>query len=280
MNVGKLSETKKILQRYNLSAKKKFGQNFLVDQNILANIVEGAKIDKDTIVVEIGPGLGALTEQLCKKAKEVIAYEIDPDMVQVLGDTLADYDNLTVINKDVLKDDLSLLEDRKITVVANLPYYITTPILFKFLESTLDVERYVVMMQKEVALRFTGNVNTKEYNALSIAIQYKTKAEVLFNVSKEVFVPKPNVDSAVVMLETHKSAPVTISNEDWFFKIVKSSFSQRRKTLANNLKSTLGIDKEIVHNALIQIGKNENSRAESLDINDFAELSKVLKKGE
>lgn len=280
MSVGKYSETKRILNQHNLSAKKKFGQNFLVDQNILNKIVDGAKISQNTVVVEIGPGLGALTEHLCKKAKEVIAFEIDPDMVRVLEETLSECDNLKIVNKDVLKDDLSVLENKTITLVANLPYYITTPILFKFLESNVDIERFVVMMQKEVAQRFTGNVNTKEYNALSIAIQYRTDAKVLFNVPRDVFIPKPNVDSAVVLLEKHTVPPVHVEDEEWFFKVVKSSFSQRRKTLANNLKSTLGIEKDIVASALLEIGKKENSRAESLSIIDFAKLSELLKKGD
>ncbi|QVK21263.1 16S rRNA (adenine(1518)-N(6)/adenine(1519)-N(6))-dimethyltransferase RsmA [Mycoplasmatota bacterium] len=280
MNLGKYNSTRKILDEYRLNAKKKFGQNFLIDQNILKKIVVGAKIDKNTIVVEIGPGLGSLTEHLCKSAKEVIAYEIDPDMVRVLNETLSEHDNLTIVNSDFLKDDLSLLENKEIVVVANLPYYITTPILFKMLESQLDIKRFVLMMQKEVANRLSGNINTKEYNALSIAIQYRLEPEILFNVSREVFLPKPNVDSSVILLERLEKKRVDVSDEEWFFKIVKSSFTQRRKTLANNLSFTLGVSKQVVGKALLKLGKREDSRAESLSIEDFAELSEELKKGE
>jgi len=278
MSIGKYNNTRDILNKYNISAKKKYGQNFLVDQNILQKIVDGAEIDRDTIVVEIGPGLGSLTEYLCKKAKEGIAYEIESEMVRVLEDTMSDYDNLTIINKDILKDDLKSLEGKEIVVVANLPYYITTPILFKLLESKLNIKRFVLMMQKEVAQRLSGNINTKEYNALSITIQYHLHPRILFNVSREVFIPRPNVDSAVISLERLDPKKVDVDDEKWFFTIVKSSFKQRRKTLANNLNATIGIDKVIINEALIEIGKKENSRAESLTIEDFAKLSKIIKK--
>ncbi len=278
MTIGKYSETDKLLKKYDLRAKKKFGQNFLIDSNILNKIVKVAEIDANSKVIEIGPGLGALTEKLCENSGQVYAYEIDSDMVEVLKESLEKYDNVKIINEDFLKIDLSKYQDDEITVVANLPYYITTPILFKILESNIKIKKMVLMMQKEVAERITGIVGTKDYNALSILLSYKTNASIAFNVSKEVFLPKPSVGSAVVVLDVLKKPRVQVKDEEWFVKIVKSSFCQRRKTLVNNLKEQLGFERDEIEKLIIELNKDIRSRAEILTIEDFAYLSEKLKK--
>ncbi len=274
--IGSYNETREILKKYGLYAKKKFGQNFLVDPNILRKIVEAADIDSTSYVVEIGPGLGSLTELLAQTAKKVRAYEIDKDMVEVLNDRLSEYDNLDVIEGDILKQDIDI--DEPITVVANLPYYITTPILFKLLESNLKIKKIVVMMQKEVAQRLEGVVNTKDYNALSVAIQYRTTPKIAFAVSREVFIPKPNVDSSVIVLDVLEKPRVDVDDEKHFFHVVKSSFGQRRKTLVNNLSGALGIDKATLKEMLVSLGIKETARGESLSIDEFARLSIEIKK--
>ncbi len=274
--IGNYKETIGILKKYGLYAKKKYGQNFLVDPNILRKIVEVAGIDSDTHVVEIGPGLGSLTELLVKEAKKVTAYEIDKDMIQVLNDRLSEYENLEVIEADILKTDIDFEDE--ITVVANLPYYITTPILFKLLESDLKIKRIVVMMQKEVAQRLEGSVNTKDYNSLSIAIQYRTTAKIAFPVSREVFIPKPNVDSSVIVLDVLDEPRVKVEDEVFFFRVVKSAFGQRRKTLVNNLHAIFGIPKQILKDILVELGLKETVRGEGLSIDDFAKLSEQIKK--
>ncbi len=274
--IGNYKTTKQILTEYGLSAKKKFGQNFLIDQNILSKIVDAADIDKNSYVVEIGPGLGSLTEMLIDAAGNVRAYEIDDDMVQVLKDRLGDNENFELVHGDVLKQDIDIKEE--ITVVANLPYYITTPILFKLLESDLNIKKIVVMMQKEVALRLEGNPNTKDYNALSVAIQYRTTPKIAFNVSREVFIPKPNVDSSVIVLDVLDQPRVDVEDEKFFFRVVKSSFAQRRKTLVNNLNSELGVPKDVLKELLVRLEIKETARGESLDIHQFAALSKEIKK--
>ena len=274
--IGNYKETIGILKKYGLYAKKKYGQNFLVDPNILRKIVEVAGVDSTTHVVEIGPGLGSLTELLAKEAKKVTAYEIDKDMIQVLNDRLSEYDNLEVIEADILKTDIAF--DEEITVVANLPYYITTPILFKLLESNLKIKRIVVMMQKEVAQRLEGNVNTKDYNSLSVAIQYRTTPKIAFPVSREVFIPKPNVDSSVIVLDVLDEPRVKVDDEKFFFRVVKSAFGQRRKTLVNNLNAIFGIPKQVLKDILIEIGLNEKVRGEGLSIDEFAKLSVEIKK--
>ncbi len=274
--IGNYKTTRQILTEYGLSAKKKFGQNFLVDQNILRKIVEAADVDKNSYVVEIGPGLGSLTEMLIDVAGKVRAYEIDDDMVQVLTDRLGDKENFELIRGDILKQEIDIEEE--ITVVANLPYYITTPILFKLLESNLKIKKIVVMMQKEVALRLEGKANTKDYNALSVAIQYRTTPKIAFNVSREVFIPKPNVDSSVIVLDVLDAPRVEVEDEKQFFRVVKSSFAQRRKTLVNNLNSELGISKDVLKELLISLKIKETARGESLDIHQFASLSKEIKK--
>jgi 16S rRNA (adenine1518-N6/adenine1519-N6)-dimethyltransferase len=274
--IGNYKTTKQILDEYGLSAKKKFGQNFLIDHNILSKIVEAADIDENSYVVEIGPGLGSLTEMLIDTAGKVRAYEIDSDMVQVLTDRLGDKENFELVHGDILKQDIDI--DKEITVVANLPYYITTPILFKLLESNLKIRKIVVMMQKEVALRLEGNPNTKDYNALSVAIQYRTTPKIAFNVSREVFIPKHNVDSSVIVLDVLDKPRVDVEDEKHFFRVVKSSFAQRRKTLVNNLNSELGIPKDILKEVLVKNEIKETARGESLDIHQFAKLSEEIKK--
>lgn len=274
--IGSLKETRKILDQYGLSAKKKFGQNFLIDPNILQKIVDAADIDENSYVVEIGPGLGSLTELLIQNSKKVRAYEIDTDMVQVLTDRLCHYDNFELVQGDILKQDIDI--DEEITIVANLPYYITTPILFKLLESDLKIRKIVVMMQKEVAQRLEGNVNTKDYNALSVAIQYRTTPKIAFGVSREVFIPKPNVDSSVIVLDVLDQPRVKVNDEEHFFKVVKASFGQRRKTLVNNLSSALGKSKDEIKTILSSLDIKENIRGEALDIHQFALLSEEIKK--
>jgi len=267
-------KTVDLLNKYNLRAKKKFGQNFLVDSNVLDKIVDGADLSKDDTVIEVGPGLGFLTEKLMEHSKKVIAYEIDDNMVRVLSERFLGAQTLEIIKEDILKVDLSLI-DEEVTVVANLPYYITTPILFRFLESRMRIKKLVLMMQKEVADRIVGTKSTKDYNALSVVLQYYGKTRLLTNVSREAFLPKPNVDSAVIVLEVYKK-PIYEVEEEWFFKLVKASFAQRRKTLANNLQ-VIGIKKDDIYALLSELGLNERSRAEALDIDDFVYISNKIK---
>lgn len=274
--IGTFKETKDLLKKYGLHAKKKFGQNFLVDLNILNRIVDVADIDEDSHVIEIGPGLGSLTELLVKRAKKVTAYEIDKDMIMVLEDRLADCDNLEIIEGDILKEEIKI--EGEVTVVANLPYYITTPILFKLLESDLKIRKIVVMMQKEVAQRLEGSVNTKDYNSLSVAIQYRTTPKIAFAVPREVFVPKPNVDSSVLVLDVLSKPRVDVDDEEHFFKVVKSSFVQRRKTLANNLNFAMNIPKEAIKELVVSLGLKETVRGEGLTIVEFAKLAEGIKK--
>lgn len=270
-----LKETVRLIEKYHLRTKKKFGQNFLIDQNILDNIVSGSGITEDDYVVEVGPGLGNLTRAIAKHSKEVYCYEIDYDMVHILRKELTDFSNINILHQDVLSSDLSELEDKTISVVANLPYYITTAILFKFLESDIKVKSYTLMMQKEVANRLTGKVSTKDYNALSVIIQYKCKAELLFNVSKNVFIPKPNVDSAVVKLTVHDT-PLSFKDEEHFIEVTKKGFTQRRKTLVNNLSFAYDYTKAELEEKLISLDINPKARAENLSVEDFINLSKLI----
>lgn len=267
-------KTSEILKKYHLQAKKKYGQNFLVDANILQKICVMSDITKDDIVLEIGPGLGNLTKYLCEYAKRVIAYEVDPDMVTVLKNELT-YDNLDIISMDILKSDLSKLKGLRIKIVANLPYYITTAILFKFLESDIDIASYTIMMQKEVANRLTSGISTKDYSALSVIIQYRCETKLLFNVSKDVFVPIPKVDSAVVKL-TKKKTNLSAQEEKHFIRFVKSSFKQRRKTLVNNIHNEYGYLKQDIEEVLTKKGIAKNVRAENITVEQFIDLSKAF----
>ncbi len=274
--------TRAILEKYNFTFKKSLGQNFLIDLNILNNIVNEAGITEQSGAIEIGPGIGALTEQLAKKAEKVIAFEIDQRLLPVLADTLQPYSNVKIIHSDVLKADVKkvILEefraDQEIMVVANLPYYVTTPILMKLLEEKLPIKQIVVMIQKEVADRIAAKPNSKEYGSLSIAAQYYAEAKTALIVPKTVFIPQPNVDSAVLRLTLREKPAVTVMDESFFFRVVKSSFAQRRKTILNNLVHNLLNDKEKIEQALTRAGIDPKRRGESLTIEEFATLSNEL----
>ena len=286
MRIADYSVTKAVLERHDFTFKKSFGQNFLTDTNILQKIVDTADIDKNVNVIEIGPGIGALTEFLAENAAEVMAFEIDDRLVPILEDTLRDHDNVKVINEDVLKADLQTRvkefenPNLPIKVVANLPYYITTPILMHLIESKIPFAEFVVMMQKEVADRISAEPNTKAYGSLSIAVQYYMTAKVAFVVPRTVFVPAPNVDSAILKMTRRKQPLVEVKDEDFFFRVSKASFVHRRKTLWNNLTSHFGKSEE-VKNKLEQALENAvikpSIRGEALSISDFARLSDALR---
>ena len=286
MRIADYSVTKAVLERHGFTFKKSFGQNFLTDTNILQKIVDTAEIDKNVNVIEIGPGIGALTEFLAENAAEVMAFEIDERLVPILEDTLRDHDNIKVINEDVLKADLQTrVKEFKnpnlpIKVVANLPYYITTPILMHLIESKIPFAEFVVMMQKEVADRISAEPNTKAYGSLSIAVQYYMTAKVAFVVPRTVFVPAPNVDSAILKMTRRKQPLVEVKDEDFFFRVSKASFVHRRKTLWNNLTSHFGKSEEVknkLEQALENAAIKPSIRGEALSISDFARLSDDLR---
>ena len=286
MRIADYSVTKAVLERHGFTFKKSFGQNFLTDTNILQKIVDTAEIDKNVNVIEIGPGIGALTEFLAENAAEVMAFEIDDRLVPILEDTLRDHDNVNVINEDVLKADLQTRvkefknSELPIKVVANLPYYITTPILMHLIESKIPFAEFVVMMQKEVADRISAEPNTKAYGSLSIAVQYYMTAKVAFVVPRTVFVPAPNVDSAILKMTRRKQPLVEVKDEDFFFRVSKASFVHRRKTLWNNLTSHFGKSEEVknkLEQALENAAIKPSIRGEALSISDFARLSDALR---
>ena len=286
MRIADYSVTRAILERHGFTFKKSFGQNFLTDTNILQKIVDTAEIDKKVNVIEIGPGIGALTEFLAESAVEVMAFEIDDRLVPILADTLRDFDNVTVVNQDILKVDLAQYiaefknPDLPIKVVANLPYYITTPILMHLIESGIPFSEFVVMMQKEVADRISAQPNTKAYGSLSIAVQYYMTAKVAFIVPRTVFVPAPNVDSAILKMVRREQPAVEVQDEKFFFKVTKASFVHRRKTLWNNLTSYFGKSEEVktkLERALEKADLAANVRGEALDLAAFARLSDALK---
>lgn len=283
--LGTPGATKEVINKYSFAFQKKFGQNFLIDSNVLENIVEAAGITKDDFVLEIGPGIGTMTQYLCESARQVLAVEIDKMLIPILEDTLSEYDNVEVINQDVLKIDIkSLVEEknngRPIKVVANLPYYITTPIIMGLFESKVPIESITIMVQKEVADRMQTGPGSKDYGALSLAVQYYAEAKVMLNVSATCFMPRPNVDSAVVKLTRHQESPVEVKDESLMFKIIRASFNQRRKTLVNGLKNSSELDfsKEEITEAIKSIGKEENIRGEKLTLEEFAKLSNALGK--
>ena len=285
MRIADYSVTKAVLERHGFTFKKSFGQNFLTDTNILQKIVDTADIDKNVNVIEIGPGIGALTEFLAENAAEVMAFEIDDRLVPILEDTLRDHDNVKVINEDVLKADLQTRvkefenPNLPIKVVANLPYYITTPILMHLIESKIPFAEFVVMMQKEVADRISAEPNTKAYGSLSIAVQYYMTAKVAFVVPRTVFVPAPNVDSAILKMTRREQPLVEVKDEDFFFRVSKISFVHRRKTLWNNLTSHFGKSEEVkakLEQALENANIKPSIRGEALSIPDFARLSDAL----
>ena len=286
MRIADYSVTKAVLERHGFTFKKSFGQNFLTDTNILQKIVDTAEIDDQVNVIEIGPGIGALTEFLAERAAEVMAFEIDHRLVPILADTLRDFDNVTVVNEDILKVDLAQHiqnfknPDLPIKVVANLPYYITTPILMHLIESGIPFSEFVVMMQKEVADRISAKPNTKAYGSLSIAVQYYMTAKVAFIVPRTVFVPAPNVDSAILKMVRRPEPAVVVKDENLFFKVSKASFTHRRKTLWNNLTGYFGKTEEIkdkLTKALDQAGLSPSVRGEALGLEEFASLADALK---
>lgn len=286
MRIADYSVTRAVLERHGFTFKKSFGQNFLTDTNILQKIVDTAEIDKNVNVIEIGPGIGALTEFLAENAAEVMAFEIDDRLIPILADTLRDFDNVKVINEDILKSDLQSRikefanPDLPIKVVANLPYYITTPILMHLIESKIPFAEFVVMMQKEVADRISAEPNTKAYGSLSIAVQYYMTAKVAFVVPRTVFVPAPNVDSAILKMTRREQPLVQVKDEDFFFRVSKISFVHRRKTLWNNLTSHFGKSDETkakLEQALEIAEIKPSIRGEALSIAEFAKLADALK---
>ncbi|MBQ3665964.1 MAG: 16S rRNA (adenine(1518)-N(6)/adenine(1519)-N(6))-dimethyltransferase RsmA [Lachnospiraceae bacterium] len=285
--LGIPKNTIEILQKYNFSFQKKFGQNFLIDTHVLEKIIAKAEISKEDMVLEIGPGIGTMTQYLCENAKKVVAVEIDQSLIPILKDTLSDYDNVSVINEDILKVDINRLvkeenDGKPIKVVANLPYYITTPIIMGLFEKKVKVESITVMVQKEVAQRIQSGPGTKDYGALSLAVQYYAQPEIVANVPPNCFMPRPNVSSAVIRMRLHETPVVNVSDEALMFKLIKASFSQRRKTLTNGIhnSSELSFTKEQVAEALVQMGKNENVRGETLTLEEFAKLTDILKQCE
>jgi 16S rRNA (adenine1518-N6/adenine1519-N6)-dimethyltransferase len=277
--------TRAILEKYGFSFKKSLGQNFLIDTNILKKIVSFADLEENSGAIEIGPGIGALTEQLARVSKKVVAFEIDQRLLPILSDTLSPYPHVKVIHKDVLEADVQQviteefegIED--LMVVANLPYYVTTPIIMKLLEDRLPIRGIVCMLQKEVADRISAKPGTKDYGSLSIAVQYYTEAETVMIVPKTVFVPQPNVDSAVIRLTRRSKPAVTVRDENFFFQVTKASFAQRRKTLLNNLTSQLPDGKqkkEEILTALSETGIDPTRRGETLSLEEFAALSEQL----
>ncbi len=281
-NLGIPSNTLKVLEKYNFSFQKKFGQNFLIDTHILEGIIKGAGITEDDCVLEIGPGIGTMTQYLCEAARFVIAVEIDKNLIPILGDTLSEYDNKIVLNEDVLKVNINELcdkynEGRPIKVVANLPYYITTPIIMGLFESPVPLESITVMVQKEVAERMQVGPGTKDYGALSLAVQFYSKPEVIMTVSAGCFIPRPNVDSAVIKLTAHKENPVSVRNEAFMFNIIRAAFNQRRKTLANALvNGGINVTRDDVYEALSKMELSATVRGEALTLEQFATLSDLL----
>jgi 16S rRNA (adenine1518-N6/adenine1519-N6)-dimethyltransferase len=273
--------TIEFLKSHNISAKKRYGQNFLIDRRVLERIIEGAGISKEDVVLEIGPGIGTLTQALCEAAGRVIAVEIDRDMIPLLEENLSGYENYEIINEDVLKLDLEMLirerglVSRPLRVAANLPYYITTPILLSLLEQSLPITHIVTMVQKEVAERMTASPGGKDYGALSVAVQYHTDQEIVLDVPPSCFFPAPEVDSAVIACAVRKTPAVAVQDEKLFFRVVQASFGQRRKTLSNALKP-LGFSKEQIEGALLSAGIDSTRRGETLSLAEFAAIANKL----
>ena len=282
--LGNPQETIAVLKKYQFIFQKKFGQNFLIDTHVLDKIIAAAEVTKEDFVLEIGPGIGTMTQYLACAAREVCAVEIDSALIPILEDTLRAYDNVTVINEDILKLDLRKLAEEKnqgkpIKIVANLPYYITTPIIMGLFERQVPVESITVMVQKEVAARMQAGPGTKDYGALSLAVQYYAKPYIVANVPPNCFMPRPNVGSAVIRLTAHSQPPVKAADEKLMFQIIRASFNQRRKTLVNGLKNYEGFhfSREEIEDALKACGLPLNVRGESLTLAEFAALSDILK---
>lgn len=283
-DISNKSQTQNIIRKHGFTFKKSLGQNFLIEPTILDKIVRSAGIDQDTGVIEIGPGIGALTQKLAEKAGKVVAIEIDQRLIPILGDTLSDYSNVKVIHGDVLKISVAeiieqeLATFKSIKVVANLPYYITSPIILKLLEEKLNLDKITIMIQKEVAERISASPGGKDYGSLTVAIEYYAEAEISFTVPKTVFVPQPNVDSAILNLTIRKQSPYEVEDEERLFKVIRASFAQRRKTLYNNMINLVGKEnKEILLAIFNKTGIEPSRRAETLSLLEFVELSNNLK---
>lgn len=282
-NLGIPQNTIAVLQKYEFHFNKRYGQNFLIDTSVLERIIDAAQITKEDCVLEIGPGIGTMTQYLAESAREVVAVEIDKSLLPILQDTLAAYDNVTVINEDILKVDIRKIAEEKnggrpIKVVANLPYYITTPIIMGLFESHVPLKSITIMVQKEVADRMQVGPGTKDYGALSLAVQYYAKPEIVANVPPNCFIPRPNVGSAVIRLTRHETPRVKVKDEAFLFALIRASFNQRRKTLVNGLGNAaeLKLDKEKVAQALAQMGLSATIRGEALTLEQFAQLSDLL----
>ncbi len=281
--LGIPKNTIEVLQKYNFNFQKRFGQNFLIDTHVLERIISEAEITKDDVVLEIGPGIGTMTQYLCESASKVIAVEIDNTLIPILADTLSEYDNVTVINEDVLKLDINKIVEeecggRPIKVVANLPYYITTPIIMSLFEKDVKIDSITVMIQKEVAERIIAKPGTKDYGALTLAVNYYSEPEIVANVPPNCFMPRPNVSSAVIRMRRYATPIVQTDDKVLMFKLIKGSFLQRRKTLVNGISnfSELNFTKEEVAEALKEMGLGESIRGEKLTLAEFAKLSNLL----
>lgn len=281
--LGNPKETIEILNKYHFVFQKKFGQNFLIDTHVLDKIIKAAEVTKEDLVLEIGPGIGTLTQYLCEAAREVIAVEIDKALIPILEDTLSSYNNVTVLNEDILKVDINKLVQEKnngkpIKIVANLPYYITTPIIMGLFEAHVPVENITVMVQKEVAERMQAAPGGKDYGALSLAVQYYAKPYIAANVPPNCFMPRPGVGSAVIRLSLHKDHPVKVKDERLLFRIIRESFNQRRKTLVNGLNNgtEVKLPKETIAEAISQLGVSPTIRGEALTLEQFAKLSDII----
>lgn len=283
--LGNPKNTIEILQKYNFNFQKKFGQNFLINTGVLEDIIDAAEVTDEDMVLEIGPGIGTMTQYLCENARQVIAVEIDTNLIPILKDTLSAYDNVRIINDDILKVDINELareynNGRPIKVVANLPYYITTPIIMGLFESHVPIESITVMVQKEVADRMQAGPGTKDYGALSLAVQYYSKPQIVVNVPPSCFMPQPKVGSTVISLRRHQKPVVQVEDEKLMFKVIRASFNQRRKTLANGLNNYGGINltKEQIQQSIEELGVPVNIRGEALSLGQFACLSNIIGK--
>lgn len=281
--LGNPKYTIEVLQKYHFVFQKRFGQNFLIDEHVLEKIIESSGITKDDFILEIGPGIGTMTQYLAEAAREVAAVEIDSSLIPILKDTLKDWDNVSVINNDILKTDIKKIADEKnggkpVKVVANLPYYITTPIIMGLFESHVPIDSITIMVQKEVADRMQEGPGSKEYGALSLAVQYYAKPEIVVNVPPSCFMPQPKVGSAVIRLTRHSEPPVTVKSEKLLFQVIRASFNQRRKTLANGLANygAFGLPKEELQACIEKLGVPVNIRGEALSLEQFAQLSNII----
>jgi 16S rRNA (adenine1518-N6/adenine1519-N6)-dimethyltransferase len=281
--LGNPKNTIEVLQKYHFNFQKKYGQNFLIDTHVLEEIIEAAQISPDDFVLEIGPGIGTMTQYLCEAARQVVAVEIDANLIPILRDTLSSYDNVEVMNADILKVDIGKLASehnggRPIKVVANLPYYITTPIIMGLFESHVPIDSITIMVQKEVADRMQEGPGSKEYGALSLAVQYYAKPEIVVTVPPSCFMPQPKVGSAVIRLTRHEEPPVSVQSEKLLFWIIRASFNQRRKTLVNGLYNfgAFGLSKEEIQSSIEELGVPANIRGEALSLGQFAALSNII----